>query len=285
MSNSNYGNIIKFNRKTPSNLLLLFVVLLCLCYAPLSAQKSPQENYYSFSDKHWEVEIPLWIPGFRGQMAYGSFSSSASNSTAEKEFNRINKDGGLEFYFMGGLSVKYGKIWGQLDAFSGQVGTAFTYNRLVRENLEDIVDITIKGTIPRLNLGYTIWKKTKGDHFKLEIIPHLGIRYININLTTDVFDNSEIIDVRPEWFQPIAGLYIPLSYKRFRLELQGDIGGDSTKNSWSVNNRFKYRFSRLMEVQLGWSILGLKYNESLSGQNLDFNIRMFGPTAGLGFWF
>ena len=254
--------------------------------ASVCAQNSKEEKYYINNiDRHWIAELPLWVPGFRGQISYGDFDSSSSGRDQEREFKRLNSDTGLEFYFVGRIAVQCDKLWIQADAFSGKVGSAFTYKSLIGNSEKEIVNINIKATIPRLVLGYSVWKKTTANNFQIEMIPYLGVRHVSFHLQSDTFDSTNVIDVSPNWLEPLLGLYVPIIYKRFKIEIQTDYGTVGTKNSWVISNRYRYRVSKLVDVQLGWNFLHLYHKGIIGSEILESTIKLFGPTAGIGFRF
>ena len=116
-------------------------------------QNQKSEKYYSNSDRHWLAELPIWVPGFRGQLAVASFDLTSSGTNEEKEFSRINGDPRLEFYLVGRVAVQYNKFWAQFDAFSGEVGSTFTYTSDIGNKTKQLVDVKVQGTIPRLVAG------------------------------------------------------------------------------------------------------------------------------------
>jgi len=251
----------------------------------LDAQPSKEEKFYANNDRQWLVEIPVWVPGFRGQLAYGDFNSSSTGSREEREFEQLESSASLEFYFAGRVMFQYNRLMLLLDAFSGKVGSTFTYVPNDGSNQKDLVYITAQGALPRFVLGYSVWEKPVKSNFKIELIPYLGLRYVNMRIQSDVFDSLNVIDVQPAWFEPVIGIYLPLAYKRFEMELQADLGGTKTKNSWVINNCFRYRISKLIDLQLGWTLMIINHHGNIDSEELDLRMRLFGPTAGLGFRF
>ena len=104
------------------------------------------------------AEILLWVLGFRGQLAYGDIDLNSSGSESEREFERTTSKSGLEFSFVGRVSAQYNKLWFQGDAFSGEVGSAFSYESRIKSTHKELVNIKVKATIPRLIMGCSIWK-------------------------------------------------------------------------------------------------------------------------------
>lgn len=262
---------------------LILVLILSQFSNDLRAQDKNEDKYYINSNRKWFAEVPLWLPGFRGQLAYGDIDFSSSGS--EEEFDRINSKSRLEFYFVGRIATQYVKLWFQADIFSGEVGSAFTYNPLTGNNEKEIIDIQVQATMPRLVGGYSVWQKSNSTSFKMEIIPYLGVRYVSFHLQTDIFNKKDVIDIRPDWFEPLIGLYVPIIYKRFKVEIQSDYGSTGTKSSLVLSNRYRYRISKLLDVQLGWNLIHLYHKGTVGNEQLESTIKLFGPTAGVGFKF
>lgn len=263
---------------------LLIVSLFLQPFYNLCAQNSKEDKYYINNNRKWKADIPIWVPGFRGQIAYGEFDFS-SGEGGEREFERLNGDAGLEFYFVGRISVKHKKIWAQIDAFSGRVGSTFTYtspNELIEK---EIVNIDIHGTIPRCIGGYSVFQATSKSNIKIELIPYLGFRYVNFRLQSDVFGNNDVINIQPNWFEPLIGIYVPVIYKRFKLELLCDYGATGKNYSWVISNQYRYRLSQLVDLHIGWTHMHLYHDGVVNGNNLRSSVRLFGPTAGIGFKF
>ena len=107
--------------------LLLLVFTLFQFPNMAAGQDSASTKYYKNNlDRNFLAEIPLWIPGFKGQLAYGDVDLTASGTEEEKEYKRLKSNAGLEFYFVGSLSARFNKIWVQADAFSGKVSSTFS---------------------------------------------------------------------------------------------------------------------------------------------------------------
>ena len=265
------------------SLLISFIVSQAAVVA--CAQNSNDEKHYNLSDRNWLIELPLWAPGFRGQLAYGDLDLSSSGTSEEREFERITGKVGLEFYFVGRVAAGYKKFWFQGDAFSGEIGSAFTYTSLIGNKEKELVNVKIQGTFPRLVIGYSIWKKSTENNFKVEVIPYVGMRYISFRLQSNILDSSLTIDVSPNWLDPLFGVYVPIVYKRFKGELQADYGRSGANVSWNVSTRLRYRISKLIDVQVGWNVIRLDHKRFVGSEELVTRMRLMGPTAGVGFRF
>lgn len=250
-------------------------------------QNSNQDKYYVNDTTHWQMEVPIWIPGFRGQLAYGELGLDPVPDPFEEgnDPKRINKKTAIEFYISGKISARFNNFLFELDGVSGTIGSTVTFVPIHLPNEKELVHLRIQGTIPRLFAGYSIWNTTKNDNFKIELIPYIGVRYINIHLESDILNNGNIIDVHPDWFEPIVGLYIPFSYKRMKLEILTDWGKNNSKNSFVINSNIRYRISRLIDVKLGWMSLNLNHDDLFINEKFDIDLSLYGPSAGISFIF
>lgn len=265
---------------------ILFIVLCVFGELTLSAQDVGNENYYSnYKDQKWLIELPLWIPGFQGRLVYGSFDSSSSGDDETREFERLTGNPALEFYFVGRVVANYEKWWFQADVFAGKVSTVFTYEALVGSGEKEFFRLSAQGTVPRLTAGYTVWQHETDKHFAMALVPYTGIRYAYIDLESQLLESSLAIDLEPGWFEAIFGMYVPVDYKRFRFEGQADYGVNDAKESWQVNARLRYRLSKLVDVQLGWTYLNLSHETTFQSKDFDLDFILAGPTAGVGFRF
>ena len=110
------------------------------------------------TDQHWVVEVPIWIPGFRGEFAYGDVSLEGEDgqdllpvNPIEPEpedppgniFSRLfSSSTYLKFFFMGRAEFSHGKVRANIDAINGVSPTIFIL--LVRaSNSRNTVRISI----------------------------------------------------------------------------------------------------------------------------------------------
>lgn len=260
-----------------------FVIFSLLVWSSVFSQA--ESKFYTNSNTQWLLEIPLWIPGFRGQLSYGDIYLNSATPKDKKELERIEKDPGLEFYFVGRASFKHKNLWIQADAFSGSVGNTFTFTPPRSELEKELIYMSAQGTMPRIIFGYSVWTKNFNKHSSIEIVPYTGLRYIYIQFVSDITQTDEQIDLVSKWFEPLIGVSVPFNYKRFRLEVQGDWGGNSEKNSVMINSYLKYRISKLVDTKLGWTTIYSHHKAIVQEELLDFDINLQGPTIGVGFHF
>ena len=284
-----YNNLYKKDnlRKIKMKVKKTITVFVLVFLASFSmAQEKNEGNYYiNNSDRKWLLEIPLWIPGFRGDFVFGDVSLSSSNEKERKEKKRITNDLALEFFFVGRATVSLNKFRGHIDAFSSAVTTIVSYDRILSTSQPELVRLSLKVLVSRINLGYSIWSKTNKRDLKLELIPYLGLRYYRVGLDGSIMDSVYSGRTTAYWNDPLIGLYIPFSYKRFLFNAQWDISFDNSKMSWMLITQVQYRISKLIDVKMGWSQLRMRYGTIINDTNLELDIRLAGPTAGIGFRF
>jgi len=87
--------------------IFLFILILLVWSSVCSESES---KFYSNLGTKWLLEIPLWVPGFRGQLSYGDIYLNTATPKDKKELERIDKDPGLEFYFVGRASFRHQKL-------------------------------------------------------------------------------------------------------------------------------------------------------------------------------
>ena len=188
------------------------------------AQNEKKEKYYTNTTGHWLVEIPIWIPTLRGKFSYGDVDLSSSGTKEERGYEKIDNNLQLEFYFFGRITAQYNKIWIQMEGFSGEVSSAFTYTPVIGSNEKEIFNIKIQETNTRLAIGYELLSIQPETFIKIELKPYLGVRHVRYHIQSDILNSKLLIDKTIKWYQPIIGLYIPIMYKRFKIEMQTDYG-------------------------------------------------------------
>ena len=263
----------------------ILVVFLILVAATLPAQEKDKDIYYANMDRKWLIEVPIWIPGLRGEFVFGDASLSNTNKSDEEDKKRVINDLNLQFFFVGRASVRFNKFWGHLDAFSSKINTDLIYDKVIGNKNPELVSLNMQLTVTRINAGYSIWKITNDPELKLEFLPYLGIRYYNTALSGSLLDSIYSGNASTQWIDPVVGLYVPFSYKRFLFNVQWDISFENSKISWMLVSQIQYRISKLVDVKIGWSQINMNYATSVKDVNLELNIKLTGPSAGIGFRF
>lgn len=261
----------------------LVIFFLIPLFSVTLAQNKSEKVYYHDSTS-WSADVPLWIPGVKGSMAYGSFDFGSVGRDEPVDRDNVTKSFGIEFYFGGRFVKRFNKVWLLADVFSGRIRQTFTLTTNVGGIENDLVDMTIQGIIPRVVGGYTLYKHRK-ESFSIEIVPYAGFRYLDLQLQSEFLDSTYNITLRPQWFEPIIGLYIPIYYKAFKLDLQADWGTNGINSTWIINTYLMYRISKLIDVKMGWAVLVLNHKREFASRPLEMNLVLTGPSLGVGFHF
>ena len=255
-----------------------------------------RRNFLHNSGK-WAVEIPIWIPGFRGEYSYGDFILEGEDGKNPKPEQPIEKpkfgdvfkrfmksNGSLNFVFMGKASFTTDKFIAQFDGFSGNVGSSTKF----RYNNKELVNAHFSTNLFRFFAGYEIvdvWSNSGKLNYSLH--PYGGIRFQDVNLKMDVNINDKHTDVTPLWVDPILGIRNELAFKRWDFIVNGDF------NIWDVHNRFAYminfatyyRISNLISIKGGWTIWDINYKKNVSGEDLKLKLNLSGPATAITFHF
>lgn len=231
-------------------------------------------------DQKWRVQLPIWIPGLRGDFAYAAISVLPEED--EKDIiGRLDGDIGVTFYLIG--DVQYApKKW--LVAINGFYTTLAS--DLKFQNVDKVkFPAAIEGAIVRGIAGYQVFKKKNpATFFNAEIHPFIGLRYVDLKIYSQ---QSNILDIRPSWFEPLIGVNAAVSHKRWDFLGVADVGGFSIDNHWSqfASIESNYRFSKLFGLGLGWTYLSFNYDQNYGPRKLDLNIALTGPVVNVNFNF
>ncbi|PQB04612.1 hypothetical protein [Aureitalea marina] len=264
--------------------LLLAVALFSGTFELIGQQQDTLETKrYSESDRRWLLDLPLWIPGLRGKLAYGELEFSSGGGDSEREFDRLNGDTGLEFYFSARFQLDLGKFQIYADGFTGRIGTSFQFQR-PDGSATELVYYRVNGSIVRLMGGYALLDSGPEPKLPWKLYGYLGVRYINMSLFSQLPGGSDLVNVEPSFFEPMLGAVIALDPGRFRIEAHLDASTWDNNFTWALSNSVRYRISPLIDVHLGTAWYNIDYRKELGGQTFDMDISLFGPTAGVGFW-
>ena len=245
----------------------------------------------------WVIEIPVWIPGFRGEFAYGDVSLEGEDGNTpipehpiEKPkpwdiFKRVfRSDFYLNFVFMSRISFTTDKIYIQMDGFSGSVGESVTY----RANNAELVKAKFSTNLYRIYGGYEVIDKwSESGKVRYQLYPYAGIRFHNIKVITDLLAIEGRASLNPLWFEPLIGIKNNLSLKRWSIVLNGDFGffGPNNQISNMINFSSDFRISNLISLKAGWTQWNVKMNRNYLGEPLKLKINLSGPSTAVSFHF
>jgi hypothetical protein len=268
---------------------IYFLLFLCFLSA-LSTELFAQDSIVTKSSKldflddidqrNWRVKVPLWVPGFRGDFAYGGITQLPE----EGDINIIGKlqgDIGVQFYVIGDIEYKPNQWFFNIDGVHTSLSSNLKFQNIDRVEFQTGID----GTILRGFAGYNAFERqNKERHFRIQIYPYIGARYIDLKIYSKELD---ILDLNPSWFEPIVGVEIPIQFKRWFFSSQLDVGGFSINNHWSWDASLSatYRFTRLFALGAGWNFLNFNYDQNFELKHLNLEIQLSGPVLGVEFHF
>ena len=241
-------------------------------------------------DKRWNVELPLWVPGFRGQLAYGEVQLSqlpemgGDPEPPDREFSFLDYSNSIEYYFVGRVTFSPGKFFFSLDAIGGSLGNQL---KLKRPEVE-LVNASISFSVPRFQVGYEVFDHwTKEKKCRLTLSPFTGVRWFLIDAKADVIINPELYKTSIDWLEPFIGVKFISRWERWRIDLSGDIGASShsVRPSWMVHAAAHYLLGRTVYLKGGWSMMGIERSATVNDENYDVKINLSGPMLGIGFQF
>lgn len=282
---------------------ILIILLCCLAISYASAQdsdstlkKRKQKSYLS-QDRPWAMEIPIWVPGFRGELAYGDIDLEGEDGGDPGDpenpddddncgvFCRLfNTKSYLKFYLMTRFSYDKNRVMVHLDGFSATLGESVKFNY----NDKEIVQVNIRTLLSRAYAGYSFYQHTSpSQRFRFNLYGYGGVRLHAIKIDSDLNDAINNLDLSLVWAEPLIGLYTSFTTQKWLFTLQGDIGGlpGEKRVSFMINALGSYRINRLLSVKLGWNTWDIRYKDTYKGEDLKLKVDINGPSAAIAFHF
>ncbi len=239
----------------------------------------------------------MWIPGFRGNFAYGDI-----NIEGEDGMDPVNPQeppGGiigdvlsrvfserwyLKFFFITRLAYENDFLLMQLDGLGGAIGGSvkflYNYKEIVQANFQTI-NFRFFGGYKFIN--YT----SSSSSLRYELIGYLGGRFYFQKIYSDLNQAINKIDINPSWTEPIIGIQNQLTLKRWLFLFQADYGGYfvRSKSSWQISSSVLYKSGKHINLKLGWNYLDLNHHDVFLGEGYVVRASFSGPMAGIGFEF
>lgn len=284
------------------SLLLLYSFLafstLSLCQEELSKHELKlQKKNFLLKDRPWTIEIPLWIPGFAGDLSYGEISLEGEDGGDPSDpgdpddnekpnwLERIfSEEWYLKFFFLSRFAYEKGKFLAQLDGIAGAMG----YNVKFNYNNKDIVKANFRTVNVRLFAGYKLLElNSKSKKFRFSLHPYIGVRSHFQRVWSDLDGIANRLDIHPYWIEPIIGIRNEFTLKRWKFIAMIDYGGYFVSNKWSnqISLLAYYRSGSYTSIKLGWNILQLNHLGTIAQEELRLKVLLTGPSAGVAFHF
>jgi hypothetical protein len=252
------------------------------------------EGSFLNRDKNWELTIPVWIPGFRGNFTYGDISLEGEDGTDPGDptdppegggniFSRLfNSSSFLKFFFMGRVAYSSDKFIIELDSFSGRVGNRVEFTL----NNKEIATAEFFSLLTRLIAGYSFYEfENKSHSLRLTAYGYTGLRVHYIELTSNLNRTVRSLNLNKSWGEVLFGLKSRLALNDWMFRLQGDISGFNKNSNFSymLQAVCAYRLSNLLSIKLGWTDWDVKYRGNVKDEELTLNVHLSGPNMGLTF--
>jgi len=257
-----------------------------------------QNASYLLPDRPWTLEVPLWIPGFAGDFAYGDIEIEGEDGVNPENpieppvggaigeiLSRLfTKEWYLRFFYLTKIAYEKNQFIVQLDAITGSVGESVKFNY----NNNQIVQANFRTTNIRLLGGYKIVNTSSKDKkFRYELIGYAGLRAHFQKIYSDLDGIINKLDINPVWFEPIIGLQNQFTWKRWFVVIQGDYGGYflESKYSFQMSGYIYFRSGKVTSLKLGWNHLALNHSGNFLKEDYSVTATFSGPSAGIAFHF
>lgn len=280
-----------------ATLLIIFSFSSLVC----QSQKQKKEKSFLIDDQKWSFELPVWVPGFRGSLSYGSISIDGEDGNVPELpptpgnpiepvdpgniFSRLfSVNSELRFFFIGKATFQSRKFIAAAETVGGSIGSTLKFNY----NNTDIVQLSINATIGRVIAGYELLeKRTVSNKLRMQLYGITGVRLYIFKFQSTLINSIDILDLNPVWLDPLIGLQFQLDLKNWQFIIANDFGGFNINNrlSYSTQLIVYYRISNLISIRTGWTDLDIQYKGNILGKELKWRTRLSGPSLGIGFHF
>jgi hypothetical protein len=281
-------------------LLIIVLSLPAICSAQDSLTKKEiriQESDFLIPGNPWTIEIPLWIPGFGGDFAYGDISIEGEDgiqNPIEPEppgpgigdiFSRLfTSNWYLKFFYLTKVAYEQNKVKIAFDIVAGAVGNSVVFNY----NNTELVKARFRTVNFRLYAAYKFAEVLgPNEKFRYEVFAYGGIRTHFQRLQSELNGTGLELDINPVWVAPLIGLENQFTWKRWMLAIQGDYGGlfSQGRQSVQLSAYALFRMGGLTSIKLGWNHLYLDQENEFLRQDYTVKLNLSGPVLALAFHF
>lgn len=251
--------------------------------AQKTGKKKRPTPFFSKDSSHWIATIPIWIPGFRGNLSYGDFALDRPEGEGEG-YNPFEYSTSIEFYFIAKVGYRLKGFFIEADVFSGTIGNSLTFVPTGNE----VLQASIAAVLPRLVVGYQVYRASfMQGNSSVQVGVYTGFRYNHINVSSENNEGLDNLDLSVGWTDLLIGLQVPVYLKRWAIITQLDVGGleDGDKLSFMFEFKGQYRVSKLISIPVAWTAMNIKYEKEVLGEPLIAHIKLAGPIIGISFHF
>jgi hypothetical protein len=111
-----------------------------------------------------------------------------------------------------------------------------------------------------------------------------GVKYWNVALEIAGTPGATVpVDDENDWIDPVVGLHLDVTWAKWQVVLEGDVGGFGVGSdfSWHVLASVGYRFNRLLSLCVGWRVLDVDREDG----DFVYDMTHSGPFVALGISF
>lgn len=255
--------------------------------APTPFIHAADQLHYMNDTAHWMVEIPLWIPGLRGALAYGDISIEIGGSGGDDGILKklFSSETQLDYFMVGRVQYRWDRLFIDSDVYGGKINNSVSF---IYED-QILLESQIELIIGRAHLGYTFIdhpiKSGRAGRIRSYAIAGLQISYAALDAILP--EPLEPIHTHNTWYDPLVGAGLNYDIYRLTLGSRFDMGfrGVSTFSNWCFKTNARYRFGPRISVELGWIMSGVGGKQVVNEDELLLEVRLNGPIAGLSFHF
>lgn len=259
--------------------------------------KIKSKKSYLTDTGHWTIEIPIWVPGFRGEFAFGDVKIEGEDGTDPLPehpieppefgdvFKRLFKSNfSLNYFFLSSVSYTNKRFYSELDMFSGAVGEELVF----RYNNQSLVSAKAHSDLLRLSAGYQLYRHSLfSDKARYLLYGYGGMRLHNFKVESNLDNTGISLKIDPLWIEPILGLRNEINFDYWQLIIQADMGSFGVNDNFSYQLNFYayYRISNLLSIKAGWNSWLSKYQDRFKNDDLELKVHLAGPVTALVFNF
>jgi hypothetical protein len=257
------------------------------------------ERNFLIPGRPWSFEIPLWIPGFGGEFAYGDAKIEGEDGVSIENplepdptssgiggiFSRLfTTNWYLKFFYLTKIAYEQNRIKVQFDMVTGSVGNSVEFNY----NNRELVKASFLTLNLRLYAGYKFVDLSgSNNNFRYEAFAYGGVRTYIQQLHSELNGTNLELDITPVWFEPLIGLENQFTWKHWMVNVHGDYGSrfSQNRNSVQLSAFAYYRIGRLTSIKFGWNHVYMNQNSKILGQDYTAKLTLSGPSVALALHF
>lgn len=276
----------------------LLIVVFSFSNFLVFGQKSKKEKSFLTDNQKWTLELPIWIPGFRGSLSYGSITIDGEDGSVPELpptptnpiepgniFSRLfSTNTELRFFFVGRATFQSKKFIFIAEDMGGSIGKSLQFNY----NNTELVQLSINGNIGRIFIGYELLeKRTNNNKMRMQLYGYAGSRLYIFKFHSTLNDPVNNLNLNPIWLDPLIGLQFQLDMKNWQFIISNDLGNFyiSDRFSYSTQILVYYRISKLISIRTGWTDLDVRHKSIVLGEELKWTTHLSGPSLGIAFHF